>query len=280
MLMRLAALAACCIVVLAAPVRAEERVIEAEHTYVLGENDTRADARRTCYVEARRKAVEQAGTYVESETKVVNLSLTTDEVRAFAAAFVEAELVEEKFLASGGAFTVRCLVRAKVDTDTIGARLADFASNPTRREQLAGNAQARSDIDNGVNATSGKHAAPRGDALPDENAPPPVVDLAPKKLAAAKERQRQQTWRMNQAVRQVVSRGMSEGEVHELLGEPRVKKLNDALTSTYECQKYGDLWVVFRDGVVACTRTRLEYHHNYRSDCHCQGMAGATVFFD
>lgn len=279
MLMRMAALAACCIVFLAVHAQAEERIIEVGHTYVLGENDTRADARRTCYVEARRKAVEQAGTYVESETRVVNLSLSTDEVRAFAAAFVEAELIEEEFLVAGGAFSVRCRVRAKVDTDTIGTRLADYASDPARREQLAGYARMRSEFADGANATAEQGrpgAAPTPPALP----PAPPVDLDPEKLAEAKERLRQESRQMNSAVRQVVTRGMSEGEVHGLLGEPRVKKLNDALTSTYECQKYGDLWVVFKDGVVACTRTRLEYNADYRSDCHCKGMAGATVFFD
>jgi hypothetical protein len=266
MLKRLAALAACLVAFMACSAQAAERIIETEYTYVLGENDTRADARRTCFVEARRKAVEQAGTYVESETRVVDLSLTTDEVRAFAAAFVKAELVDEEFLATGGTFAVHCRVRAKVDTDTIGSRLADYAADPARRGKPAGAAGAEP-----------AEAAPApGDAAAPQ---PPAVDQGPEKLAEARDRLRARTRRLNEAVRQVVARGMAEADVQALLGEPGVKKLNTSGPSAYMCAKYGDMWVVYRDGAVACTRTRLEYDATYRGDCHCRGMAGATVFF-
>lgn len=257
---RLAVLAACCMIVLAAPAWGGQRTIEIEHTYVLGEKDTRADARRACYMEARRKAVEQAGTYVESETSVRDMSLTSDEVRAFASAFVEAELMEEQFLLDGGAFAVRCRVRAVVDTDTLGGRLADYAADPGRRERLSGLAARE------------EQPGAEGQGAQGPGLAPPLRDL--KELEAEKARIRAETERLSKAAGRVVSRGMTPGEVQGLLGPPRVKKLNDAMTSTYECHNYGDLWVVYKDGLVACTRKRLEYKNAYRSDCHCAGMAG------
>ncbi|WP_461209057.1 hypothetical protein [Desulfocurvus sp. DL9XJH121] len=254
-------LAALLIVVLAAPALAGERIIEARHTYVLGENDTRAQARRLCFEEARRKAVEQAGTWVESETRVRDMALSTDEVRTFASALVRAELVQETFLAQGDTFAVQCQVRAEVDADSLGKKLAAFAEDPVRRERL----REQKDLEDAV-------LPPRGEGPQGETVRPPLDDLD--KLEAARAKLRRETEQLSRAARAVVSRGMTPGEVQSLLGPPRVKKLNEAMTSTYECHNYGDLWVVFKDGLVACTRNHLEYSSRYRGDCHCAGFSG------
>ncbi|KAF5028393.1 hypothetical protein DSECCO2_659550 [anaerobic digester metagenome] len=72
------------------------------------------------------------------------------------------------------------------------------------------------------------------------------------------------------AARRVVP-GMSMANVKELLGNPPALKQAIIGPETYVCAGYGKVWVVFRDGVVSCLRTRLDYVQRYGTDCHCAG---------
>lgn len=265
---RLLVLAAMLAVVLCNPAWAGTRTIETEYTYMMGETDTRAQARRLCFQEAKRQAVEQAGTVVQSSTEVSNLALTHDEISTFASAFVEAELIGEKFFAEGDAFGVRCLVRARVDTDSLSRKLADYSADPARKGRLEALARRVGELE------------ARAGIAPDANAaqaePRPLPE--PEELAREKARLRDEVSRLSRAARQVVEPGMTAAEVVALLGPPRVKKLNDNMTSVYECHNYGTIWVVYKDGLVACTRKRLSWRDNYQSDCHCAGWAGEVNF--
>ena len=64
---------------------AEVKIIEADSTFIMGDNDSKVDARRIATQEAKRKALELAGTYVESLTTVKNYQLTKDEVMSYTA---------------------------------------------------------------------------------------------------------------------------------------------------------------------------------------------------
>ncbi len=245
---------------------AAERVLEAEHVYVLGENDTRAEARRICLLEAKRKLVEEVGTWVQSRTEVGNLQLTQDQIRTFSSAFVRVEDSREEFFMSGQAFAVRVWVRAAVDPEALAPRLVDYASRPDARARLT-------------------RLADQDGMLRDEALAPgaaaPVRERALRsleELEAEKARLLEETQRLGQAAQAVVSAGMTEEEVVSLLGPPRVKKVNTAMAVTYACHNYGKVWVVFRDGLVACTRSRLSWRQDYGGDCHCAGSP-TEVFF-
>ena len=47
---------------------AETKTIYASHEYIMGDNDSKNDARHMCFLEAKRKALEKAGTYISSHT--------------------------------------------------------------------------------------------------------------------------------------------------------------------------------------------------------------------
>jgi len=261
MLQRLIVLAMMLALAFPCSVWAGNRTIETEYTTMLGENDTRAQARRQCFEAARRQAMEQAGAYVESSTEVSNLALTKDEVRTFAAAVVETELVSEDFFLKGGAYGLTCKVRAVVDTDSLSRKLAEYSSDPERKRRLEN-----------LSRREGELAAGSGEAAPRRDLP------SPEELEREKAKLRDEVKRLGSAARQVVEPGMTMEEVQSLLGPPRVKKLNDKMTATYECHNYGNIWVVYKDGLVACTRKRLTWKNSYQSDCHCSGMTGEVFF--
>ncbi|MDH4162559.1 MAG: hypothetical protein OEW15_07695, partial [Nitrospirota bacterium] len=71
------------------PAFAALKTIEAENLYHMGDNDSKLDARRISTQEAKRKALELAGTYVASLTEVKDYRLTKDEVTAYTAGIIE-----------------------------------------------------------------------------------------------------------------------------------------------------------------------------------------------
>ena len=70
---------------------AEVQTFTATHTYILGDHDSKDDARQRCLLEAKRKVLEQAGVYIESASEVKNFDLTKDKITSFAAAPAHAE---------------------------------------------------------------------------------------------------------------------------------------------------------------------------------------------
>ena len=56
------------------------QTITASHTYVLGDNDSRNDARHLCFLEAKRKVLEMAGVYIQSHDVVTNAELTKSQI--------------------------------------------------------------------------------------------------------------------------------------------------------------------------------------------------------
>jgi len=74
------------------------------------------DARIAAFAKAKREALEQAGTYLESLTIVKNSVLEKDEIFALTAGVLKAEIVSQKNYATEDAFGI--VVKAKVDVDT------------------------------------------------------------------------------------------------------------------------------------------------------------------
>lgn len=68
---------------------AEIQTITATGEYRMGDNDTRTDAKRLALLDAKRLALEKAGTYLESVTEIKNLQVSHDELRAYTAGIVE-----------------------------------------------------------------------------------------------------------------------------------------------------------------------------------------------
>lgn len=70
------------------PAVAEVRVVNAQGEYRMGDRDTREDAIRLATEAAKRNALEQVATYLESVTVVDGLNVTKDEIRTYTAGLV------------------------------------------------------------------------------------------------------------------------------------------------------------------------------------------------
>lgn len=115
---------------------AEIKVIETDGTYVIGDNDSKVDARRIAVQESQRKALELAGTYVSSLTQVKDFQLTKDEVTAYTAGVMETEIVSEDMKGTADRPSIYIKARCKIDTDVLMKQIEQFHDNEELKEQL------------------------------------------------------------------------------------------------------------------------------------------------
>ena len=127
---------ACAFFVLSRPSIAKTDVVYANYKYVMGDNDTKSDAKRICFLEAKRRCLEKVGTYIESETEVKNYKLTKDEVRTYAAALTKVEVVNEEIKFEGESIAIFMTVKAEVDMDSVNSQLARIMQNKSHQNKL------------------------------------------------------------------------------------------------------------------------------------------------
>lgn len=115
---------------------AKTEIIFADHKYVMGDNDSKTDARRMCFLEAKRKVLEKAGTYIESHTQVKNYRLTKDEINSYAAALLKVETVKEEWKFVGENMAVFLTVKAEVDSSYIEKQLAKIKKDASVQKKI------------------------------------------------------------------------------------------------------------------------------------------------
>jgi hypothetical protein len=98
-------------------VQAETKTIVSEATYSMGDGETPSFAEAMVLQKAKQRALEEAGTYVESYTKVRNLDLTAEEIQTIAGGVVQVEVLEKKRSAVGEGFQFFIKIKATVTTD-------------------------------------------------------------------------------------------------------------------------------------------------------------------
>lgn len=93
--------------------------VEAEGTYLMGDRDSRQDARQFALFEAKRNALEKAGTLLSSSTRIENFEVVKDEIYSQAAGRIQCEIIDEKWEHVGETMQVRLFVKAKVSPEDL-----------------------------------------------------------------------------------------------------------------------------------------------------------------
>jgi len=88
---------------------ADTKVLTAEGTYTMGDGETPRVAELKALQQAKRMAIEQAGTYVQSYAKVKQYDLVADEMETVSAGIIEVEVLEKnrKVIGEGIQFYVK-----------------------------------------------------------------------------------------------------------------------------------------------------------------------------
>lgn len=233
--------------------QAEVQTITATHTYVMGDNDSRNDARQLCFLEAKRKVLEKAGSYIQSQTEATNFQLTKDQISSYSAAVLSVEIVKEDFAFSNGHNNLTLTVRADVDIADVRKRLQAIAEDKTLQGRIGAQQQQIRQLENQVRQLNERvniaPASSAGELRKERN----VVfgnlqELENKKLAAIRV-----IVEKTELVRKYVVPNMTMKEVENILGTPRGARYDGPLLRDKgNSWNYGELWIVFSGGVVKC----------------------------
>jgi hypothetical protein len=125
------------LVQMASPAEAEVRMVTAQGEYRMGDRDTREDAIRMATESAKRNALEQVATYLESITVVDGMDVTKDEIRTYTAGLVLVLDQQTNTTIDGDTIVVTVDLVAQVDTEEVGHAIAALRENEDARIQLA-----------------------------------------------------------------------------------------------------------------------------------------------
>lgn len=115
-----------------------ELIVESSAKYVLGDNDTRIDARNIALNEAKRAASELAGTQVKSDLVIENDQILKDQITIVAASFMTVEVINESMTASkDGRSVMEVTIRAHLDKSAIRSKLDAYRGDDKRQKELS-----------------------------------------------------------------------------------------------------------------------------------------------
>ena len=104
--------------------------------YVMGENDSRTDAKQFALLDAKRKALEQFGTYLTSQTTVENYQLTQDQITTYTMGLMKTNILEENLETEGDYQTMLVKIQAVVDPAEVDESLKNFAATKQEGDDL------------------------------------------------------------------------------------------------------------------------------------------------
>lgn len=230
---------------------AEIQTITATHTYILGDNDSRNDARQLCFFQAKREVLEKADSFIQSQSVITTFELTKDQMTSYSAAVLSVEIVKEDVGLSDGQNTLTLTVKADVDRDQVNTLLAAIVADKNLADRVAQQQQQILELERQVQtlssrlnvATSSTVSALRKErnVVFENIAEVDRVQLvATQRIAHEKETIQQKTER----ILKYVLRDMTPQEVLSLVGEP-VKKGLFSSSGFGLNWYYGELWICF-----------------------------------
>ena len=115
---------------------ADVRVVTASGEYRMGDHDTRTDAVRLAVESAKRQALEQVATYLESVTEVKNMDLTRDDIRTYTAGIVM--VLDQKISTrlEGETVVIQADLTAQVDPNEVAQAIATLRENESAKTEL------------------------------------------------------------------------------------------------------------------------------------------------
>jgi hypothetical protein len=113
------------------------RVVTATAEYRIGSHDTRVDATRMAIEAAKRQALEQVATYLESVTEVKNLDVTRDEIRMYTAGMLTILTQQTSTRLEDGFVVVTVDLTAQADPEEVVLAINALRENEGAKQELA-----------------------------------------------------------------------------------------------------------------------------------------------
>lgn len=224
--------------------------LSATFKYTMGDNDTRNDAKRIAFMEAKRRLSERAGVFIESETVVVDSQLSRDEIKSYTTALLKVVVEKEEFQVFGEHQSVTVTVKADVDTEEAARTLSKIKEDRTLQTKIKEQQAAVKELENKINRVQSELAQSDTDK---------AIQLRKERNIAFQQLSELEKIKFNiqnatKTALQVIERGMSPEEVRTVAGAPR------STAGLYDVEwNYGNVWVLFEGGLVRCLVDAVDY---------------------
>ena len=114
-----------------------ELVIEIEQSYILGDSDTKIDARNIALQQAKQKAAEMAGSYVESERIIENDTIKYENIRTISTALMQTKVKDEVLSVNDlGQVQITLTAITSLDKSSILAKLGLLEDDNQKQQQV------------------------------------------------------------------------------------------------------------------------------------------------
>src|SRR5262245_17087636 len=118
------------------PPKPRLRVVTSFGEYRMGNHDTRMVATRLATDDAKRQALEQVATYLESITEVKNLDVTRDEIWTYTAGMVTVLSQQTSTHLEDGDIVIHVALTAQVDEQEVIQAIASLRKNESAKQEL------------------------------------------------------------------------------------------------------------------------------------------------
>ena len=127
---------------------AAEKVFRKEVRQIVGTAQSQDDARTAAIAKAKRDALEEAGSWLESVSEVRNMKLVRDDVITLSSGITRTRVLEEEPFLEGRAVGIRVVAEVSVDNSGLAERIREFMADRERvSEKKADTARERELLD-------------------------------------------------------------------------------------------------------------------------------------
>lgn len=233
---------------------AQSDTVTATYKYMLGDNDTRNDARRISLIEAKRICIEKAGTYLEGQfsrnvSETINngesnfSDVTKSDIATFIGALVKVEVVDEKFGLEGSNQFLITKVKATINIQDIYSKLKQIKGD----DELQAKLLKQQDDLNSLHAQLTELQSRINKMVPDNSYTARGQRNEIFKEIDGLDAIRFEMKKISEQAVSNVDIGMTYADVKKLAGTPRVE--DKCVSESY--WNYGDVWIIFSSGTVA-----------------------------
>ena len=237
---------------------AKTDTLTATFKYTMGDNDSRSDAKRIAFMEAKRRLSEKAGVFIQSETLVTDSQLSRDEIKSYSSALLKILVEKEEFQISGDHQSVIVTVRADIDTEEVARTLSQIREDRTLQKKIKEQQAAVKELEDKIRRVQSELSNTDTDK---------AIQLRKERNIAFQqmgelEKIKFTIQNATKTALQAIERGMTPAEVRKVAGNPR------AVNSNGPKWNYGNIWVVFQNDIVQCLVNAADYESHMTCDLY------------
>ncbi len=259
---RLYSLLTICLLMNPAILFSAEKMLFAEYTYELGENDSRNDARQYAFLKAKKKLITASEQYIHENADAKKRKITILDTKNFLSVLLKIDSEKEEWIVSDTKLKLSVTVKTGIDTDYVFKRITEIKKSKKLKEKIKENRKKIADIQKEYEVLNSR--------IEKEGNKDPVEMRKQRQVIVEKlERLEKIIYFITSKTRlaqEKISAGMTIDEVIDVAGQPR---------ATMTCERpdflnYGRVWVMLRNGVV----TDLVPIEDWRGPCFAYGRQG------